>query len=487
MTLRSRTLLGVAAALVLLMPVVVGITTASAQSVQANLLVNPGFESGTTAGWSCTAATVVGSPVHAGSRALRGNVTASDHARCAQTVSVVPGQAYTLSAWVQGNFVHLGVQGGALTWTPAAASWTRLTMSFTASGSTATIFLHGWYGQPPYLADDVSLDGPGNPPTGPPPTTPPPTTPPPTSPPPTGPPPADLPAHTLTGYWHNFLNNSTAIRIRDVSSAYDIIVVAFAEQVPGQPGAVQFNVDSALSGALGGYSNAALAADVAAKQAQGKRVLISIGGELGNVDFSSAANVTRYVDSMTNVLNTFGFDGVDIDLESGLQIQNVAAAHRQLQQRFGSDFLLTMAPQTLDVQPGGRYEQLINALNRDVDIVHTQYYNSGSMLGRDGNVYSQGNVDFITAQADILLAYLRPDQVALGLPASSSAAGSGFVPPSVITRALDCLARGTNCGQYRPVTTYPSIRGVMTWSINWDLRSGNAFSVPIRAHLNGLG
>jgi hypothetical protein len=183
---------------------------------------------------------------------------------------VVAGQAYTLSAWVQGNYVHLGVAGGALTWAPAAASWTRLSMSFTASGSTATVILHGWYGQPPYLADDVWLDGPGDPPTGPPPpTTPPPTGPPSTGPLPTGPPPADLPEHTLTGYWHNFLNNSTAIRIRDVSPAYDIIVVAFAEQVPGQPGAVQFNVDSALSGALGGYRNADLVADVAAKRAQG--------------------------------------------------------------------------------------------------------------------------------------------------------------------------------------------------------------------------
>jgi chitinase len=484
MTSRSRTLLGVGAALALLVPLAAGV--ASAQTVQANLLVNPGFESGTTAGWTCTAATVVSSPVHSGSRALRGNVTASDHARCAQTVTVVPGQAYTLSAWVQGNYVHLGVAGGSLTWTPAAASWTRLSMSFTASGSSVTIFLHGWYGQPPYLADDVSLDGPGTPPTGPPPTTAPPTSAPPTTPPPTNPPSGNLPRHTLTGYWHNFLNGSTAIRVRDVSNAYDIIVLAFAEQVPGQPGAVQFNVDSALSSALGGYSNANLIADIAAKRAQGKRVLVSIGGANGTIDFSSTANVDRYVSTMGNLITAFGLDGVDIDLEAGMNVANVAAAHRQLQQRFGSNFLLTMAPQTLDVQPGGRYEQLINALNRDVDIVHTQYYNSGSMLGRDGRVYSQGNVDFITALADILLAYLRPDQVALGLPASPNAAGSGFVAPSVITRALDCLARGTNCGSFRPPRTYPAIRGAMTWSINWDVSNGNNFARTVRPFLNTL-
>ena len=47
-----------------------------------------------------------------------------------------------------------------------------------------------------------------------------------------------------------------------------------------------------------------------------------------------------------------------------------------------------------------------------------QYYNSGSMLGCDGKVYSQGSVDFLTALACIQLENgLRPDQVSLGLPA----------------------------------------------------------------------
>ena len=31
--------------------------------------------------------------------------------------------------------------------------------------------------------------------------------------------------------------------------------------------------------------------------------------------------------------------------------------------------------------------------------VHTQYYNSGTMLGCDGRVYAQGTIDFLTALA----------------------------------------------------------------------------------------
>lgn len=69
------------------------------------------------------------------------------------------------------------------------------------------------------------------------------------------------------------------------------------------------------------------------------------------------------------------------------------------------------------------------------------------MLGYDGKVYSQGNEDFLTALATIQLERgLDPSQVGLGLPASTSAAGSGYASPSVVNAALDCLATRTNCG-----------------------------------------
>ncbi|MGP3983317.1 carbohydrate binding domain-containing protein [Streptomyces sp. KR80] len=131
----------------------------------ANLLTNSGFESGSLSPWSCSGGlgSVVSSPVHSGSKALAGAADSSDHAKCTQTVSVQPNTAYTLSAWVRGNYVYLGVNGGSSTWTPSAASYTQLSVSFTtgASQTSAEIYLHGWYAQGTYYADDVSLDGPG--------------------------------------------------------------------------------------------------------------------------------------------------------------------------------------------------------------------------------------------------------------------------------------------------------------------------------------
>jgi chitinase len=173
-------------------------------------------------------------------------------------------------------------------------------------------------------------------------------------------------------------------------------------------------------------------------------------------------------------------------LEHGLNAANTASAIRQLRDRVGDGFVLTMAPQTLDVQPGGAYLELINNVKDILTVVHTQYYNSGSMKGCDGQVYSQGPVDFITAQACNLLQVLRPDQVSLGLPASASAAGSGYVDPAIVNNAVSCLATATDCGQYAPEQPHPELSGVMTWSINWDASSGNAFSDLVRAHLDSL-
>lgn len=50
-------------------------------------------------------------------------------------------------------------------------------------------------------------------------------------------------------------------------------------------------------------------------------------------------------------------------------------------------------------------------------------------------------------------------------------------------RGLPEVDRGWGCGTGR----HPAVRGVMTWSINWDRHSGDAFSDPVRSHLDNLG
>lgn len=538
--------------------------TTGPSSAATNLVTNGTFETGTLAGWSCTAGSgaAVSGSAHTGTYQLQGSPTSNDIARCSQSVSVKPNSAYTLSAWVKGSNVYLGADGGTSTWT-TSTGWSQLTTTFTtsASATTVTVYLHGWYGLPSYQADDVVLDGPGG--TGPPPDTTPPSVPGgltvgsptssslqlnwsaasdangvsrydvvrgsdapqsagnvtswtatglsptttysfkvracdaagncsaygstvsgTTSSGPTQPPTGSLPKHVLTGYWQNFNNGATVQKISDVPAAYDLIAVAFAD-TGAQPGAITFNLDSA---GLNGYTVAQFKADIAAKEAAGKKVILSVGGQNGTVSVTNATAAGNFASSALSVLREYGFSGIDIDLENGVNAQYMGQALQSLRSSFGSGLIITMAPQTIDMQaPSFEYFKLALAIKDILTIVNVQYYNSGAMNGCNGQVYSQGSVDFITAQACIMLqGGLRPDQVGLGLPASSRGAGSGYVSPTIVNNALDCLAKGTNCGSFKPSTTWPTLRGAMTWSTNWDALNGNAFANQVGSHVHAL-
>jgi len=167
----------------------------------------------------------------------------------------------------------------------------------------------------------------------------------------------------------------------------------------------------------------------------------------------------------------------------------MAQALRSLRAKAGANLIITMAPQTIDMQStGGSYFALALSIKDILTVVYTQFYNSGSMLGCDQMAaYSQGTVNFMTALACIQLENgLRPDQVALGLPAGPGAAGSGVVAPALVNQALSCLATGAGCGTFKPPHTYPGIRGAMTWSINWDVTNGNSFAKTVKPHLATL-
>ncbi|MFI6439029.1 chitinase [Streptomyces sp. NPDC050759] len=293
-----------------------------------------------------------------------------------------------------------------------------------------------------------------------------------------------LPKHAVTGYWQNFNNGATVQKLSAVQSQYDIIAVAFADATT-TPGAVTFTLDSA---GLGGYTVDQFKADIKAKQAAGKKVVVSVGGQNGTVSVSDPTSAANFANSVYALMQTYGFDGVDIDLENGLNATYMSQALRSLSAKAGSGLILTMAPQTIDMQStSNAYFQTALNVKDILTVVNMQYYNSGSMLGCDGKVYSQGSVDFLTALACIQLeGGLSPSQVGLGLPASTSGAGSGYVSPSVVNNALDCLTKATGCGSFKPSKTYPDLRGAMTWSTNWDAAAGNAWSNTVGPHVHGL-
>ncbi|RBQ15210.1 chitinase [Spongiactinospora rosea] len=337
-----------------------------------------------------------------------------------------------------------------------------------------------------------------------------------------------LPKRVLVGYLHaSFANGSGYIRMRDVPAEWDIINLAFGEPTSVTSGDIRFR-QCPVAECANVESEEEFIAGIREKQAAGKKVLISIGGQNGQVQLTSAAARDKFVQSVSAIIDKYGLNGLDIDFEGHSLyfnrgdtdfknpttpvIVNLISALKTLKARYGARFVLTMAPETFFVQLGyqfygggqtgadsraGSYLPVIYAMRDDLTLLHVQDYNSGPITGLDNQYHTMGTHDFHVAMTDMLLAGfpvaggggtfppLRQDQVAFGLPAAQYA-GNGYTTVAEVQKAVDCLARGSNCGSYRPRGVYPGLRGLMTWSINWDKYNNFEFSKNHRRHLDSL-
>ena len=335
-----------------------------------------------------------------------------------------------------------------------------------------------------------------------------------------------LPAHALVGYLHSsFANGSGYVRMADVPASWDVIDLAFGEPTSATSGDIRFSL-CPVAECPNVETAAEFKAAIKAKQAAGKKVLISIGGANGQVQLTTTAARDTFVSSVSRIIDDYGLDGLDIDFEGhSLSLNtgdtdfrspttpvvvNLISALKTLKAKYGAAFVLTMAPETFFVQLGyqfygsgpfggqdpraGAYLPVIHALRDDLTLLHVQDYNSGPIMGLDNQYHSMGGADFHIAMTDMLLTgfpvagdtsrifpALRPDQIAIGMPASVNA-GNGYTAPADINKALNCLTRTTDCGSYRTHGSWPALRGLMTWSINWDRFNQGVFSKNFDAY-----
>lgn len=327
-----------------------------------------------------------------------------------------------------------------------------------------------------------------------------------------------LPGKLLVGYWHNFDNGLTPTpKLKDVSDKWDVINVAFADIA--NDGTVSFTSFNATASDF--------KSQISCLNDKGIKVVLSLGGQNGALNLSNSAYTANFTNSLMATINQYGFNGIDIDVETGISLQsgdtdfknpstptivNLISSVKTICGSYGPDFILSFAPQIADVQGGitayatnwGCYLPILYNLRNQLTYVHVQHYNCGGNSALDGRTYNQGTADFEVAMADMLLngfpiagnsgnvfPALRADQVIIGLPAAQGAAPSGgYIAPSEMRKALDYLTKGIPYGgsyQLSNPNGYPGFRGLMTWSVNWDAQNGYEFSNSYRPYFSNGG
>jgi chitinase len=235
-------------------------------------------------------------------------------------------------------------------------------------------------------------------------------------------------------------------------------------------------------------------ADYCAAKASGATILMSIGGAAAGIDLGSSATADRFVATIVPILKAYHFDGIDIDIETGLTgsggIGTLSTSQANLERiidgvlaQMPAGFGLTMAPETAYVTGGsvtygsiwGAYLPIIKKYmdNGRLWWLNMQYYN-GSMYGCSGDSYQAATVQGFQVQTNCLNTGLviqgttirvPYDHQVPGLPAQAGA-GGGYLDPSLVSQAWNSVG-----GQ---------IKGLMTWSVNWDGSRGFSFGNNVK-------
>ncbi|ORX46534.1 glycoside hydrolase [Hesseltinella vesiculosa] len=205
-----------------------------------------------------------------------------------------------------------------------------------------------------------------------------------------------------------------------------------------------------------------IAQDIKTCQDKGKIILLSLGGAAGSYSLSSDNDAKTFAHSLhgmfgkgTNKYRPFGdavVDGFDLDIEGGGSTGYATLVNTL--KSLDSELLITGAPQCPfpDAMLGDALD------NAEFDAVFVQFYNN----------YCQGTGSNFNFDAwDSWATSTSPNKdvkVFLGLPGSSSAAGSGYLP---FTQVASILAK---------LGPYSSFGGVMFWDASQT--SSNTAQLP---------
>jgi chitinase len=318
--------------------------------------------------------------------------------------------------------------------------------------------------------------------------------------------------HKLIGYWAGYGGPGSTIPLRKLSPQWDVIIIAFATPDKNAPeGTMQFHTPA-------GLETEQFKSDIAWLKSQGKKVMISLGGGGQHFTLADPNRVPNFVSSVSRIVTDYGFDGIDIDFESpSLSIEpgdkdfkhpttpsivNLIFALRQLHDRFGAKFMISLVPEGTQIPAGypsyggqfGSYLPILYAIRDILSFVDVQDYNTPPLLGLDGEIYQPGTVDYHAAMTELLLRGFNvggdPHKFFPPVPANKVAVGflTGDTTPAIVGQAMEYLITGKAPAgatyKLRKPTGYADLIGAMFWTIDADQRGNYNFSNVIGPQLH---
>lgn len=321
----------------------------------------------------------------------------------------------------------------------------------------------------------------------------------------------DLKGRRVIGYWHNWESRQVPyFPLSETPSYVNQVNVAFAFPQGERSKRLVFPHIK--------ESDAEFRSQVRSLQRRGIDVLLSVGGGNHPIELKTVKQRDDFTKSLIELVKFYGFDGIDINLEGKStvldsgdldfknpttpKIQHLIQAIERVDNVFREELILSVAPETVFVFGGyakygeafGGYLPVLYHLRDRLDLVHVQLYNSGSMFAYTGDpavpptlIVEKGTTDFIVALTEMMIlgfpvgndpqAYFPgfpAEKIVVGLSSIPADMGSGTLTNEQFRDAMVRLMTGkalydSNYRMRRPLG-HPSLKGVMTWSLNWDAR-----------------
>jgi chitinase len=324
--------------------------------------------------------------------------------------------------------------------------------------------------------------------------------------------------HELIGYWTGDGPGGTLLRLRDISPQWDVVLVAFANVNHLAPeGTMQMHVR--VRPGWPRMDLEQMRQDIAFLKSRGKKVLISLGGGGEYFTLSDKNSIPIFVNSVTRIVQDYGFDGVDLDFETPslvldpgdtdfrhpktASVVNLITALHELRAHFGKNFMLTLVPEGTQVPGGyagyggqfGSYLPLLWGVRDILTFVDVQDYNTPPFEGLDGEVYQLGSVNYDAAMTELLLHGFpvggRAGDFFPPIPADKVAVGflTGEATPQQVSGVMQYLITGKAPADvtyklWRP-GGYPGMIGAMFWTVDGDRDENYAFSNLVGPQLHG--